>query len=163
MPTCCCSPGSSDPLAEDTGPSAPVAGSVTAAPTPTEATAKPTASSGAGASAAVSRNPFAPRPNASTSATTGTGTGTAEATATTVTATVTDPAVFLSLFSVASDGEAVFSVNGTTYTQSPGDTFGEGKALAYHKKVTVSGETCASISYADQTYTVCPGEMHQVD
>lgn len=152
----------SDPV-DGGGSAAPAPAATSApAPTPTEAgTAAPSASATGGPSAGSSRNPFAPKPAASTTAT-GTPSASASDSATTVTATVTDPAVYLTLFSIAADGTAKFSVNGTGYSQSPGDTFGEGKALTYHKKVTVSGTTCASVSYNDQTDTVCPGEMHQV-
>jgi hypothetical protein len=111
------------------------------------------------------RNPFAPRPSGSSTAT-GTGSpgtsGSATGTTAAVTTTVTNPAVYLALFSVAADGKAAFSVNGTTYSQHPGDTFGDGKAFSYHKSVKVAGVTCASVGYLDQTVTVCPGEMHQI-
>lgn len=152
-----------DPAVDGAAP-APATGTSAPAPTPTEAgTAGPsgTATGGATGSAGSSRNPFAPKPSASAS-TSGSQSASTSDPATTVTATVTDPAVYLTLFSIDADGAAKFSVNGTGYTQNPGDTFGEGKALTYHKKVTVSGTTCASVSYNDQTDTVCPGEMHQV-
>ena len=149
--------GGSDPLSTDPpGRPAAAGGGATATPTVTG----PTRPAGA-ATPSGTRNPFAARVTSSGSATaTGTASGSASPA---VTATITDQAVYLALFSVGSDGTAKFSVNGTTYSQSPGDSFGEGKALTYHKSIQVSGASCASISYVDQTYTVCPGEMRQVD
>jgi hypothetical protein len=151
--------GGSEPQSTDpSGRPAAAGGGATATPTATGPTKRAGAATPSG-----TRNPFAARVTPSGSATT-TGSGTASGTASpAATATITDPAVYLALFSVAADGTAKFSVNGTTYSQNPGDTFGEGKALTYHKSVQVSGASCASVSYVDQTYTVCPGEMHQVD
>jgi len=43
----------------------------------------------------------------------------------------------------------------------PGDTFGDGSKLTYHKTTTVSGTRCAVVSYdAQSSFTVCPGDMH---
>ena len=140
------------------------AGGVTTAPT-TRPSASPSATTSASATATTSagsadtgtRNPFVPRATSSGSAS-ASSTDTAGAT---VTATVADTSVWLSLFSVASDGKAVFAVNGTTYTQSPGDTFGDGSKLTYHKTTTVSGTKCAVVSYdGGSSFTVCPGDMH---
>jgi len=132
-------------------------------PAPTGATGTPSARPTTSSLPSGTRNPFKPRPAASASGSSSGSAGPSAGTsAPAVTTTVTDPAVYLALFSVAADGKASFSVNGTTYAQHPGDTFGTSTSLTYHKTVKVAGATCASISYLDQTYTVCPGEMQLV-
>jgi hypothetical protein len=147
------------------GGSAPAPATTTAASsspgTGTTTSASPTPST----DPAGTRNPFAPRPSATVTGSaggSGSATGSTGTSTSAVTTTVTDPAVYLALFSIASDGKASFSLNGTTFAQRPGDSFGDGDALTYHKSVKVAGVTCASVGYLDQTVTVCPGEMHHL-